>query len=198
MKKMSIFCTAILIVVLVVFSNALALPINSPVPSNAYIEFNGLDWAWASPCAGGDCGGGYGQGIDLSYQAAFGWRMPTLAELALAPLAPDFIVAGGNVPLGGSDPVSGAVFHVPNSSLNGDAALAVPYFNDIYNWGDWANAPGSGGLDGFPLLAWNGVGGEAQAAVAESLVVRNVPEPSLLYLLGSGLVGLAIWRKRIF
>ena len=190
MKKMSIFCAAILIVVLVVFSNALALPINSPVPSNAYIEFNGLDWAWASPIA--PCAG---CGIDLSYQAAFGWRMPTLAELALAPLAPDFIVAGGNVPLGGSDPVSGAVFHVPNSSLNGDAALAVPYFNDIYNWGDWVDAPGSGSIY---EMAWNGIGGEPAAYLAESLVVRNVPEPSLLYLLGIGLVGLAIWRKRIF
>jgi hypothetical protein len=25
-----------------------AVPINSPVPSNAYIVYNGLDWAWAA------------------------------------------------------------------------------------------------------------------------------------------------------
>ena len=29
--------------------------LDAPVPSNAYITYNGLDWAWASPCSGAGC-----------------------------------------------------------------------------------------------------------------------------------------------
>ena len=62
--------------------------INAPVPADSYIHFGGLDWAWASPCAGfseNSC-----SGIDLSYQATQGWRIPTYAEFAARPTEDDF------------------------------------------------------------------------------------------------------------
>lgn len=163
--------------------------LDAPVPSNAFITFNSLDWAWASPCSAAGCGSGVG--LDLSFQSAFGWHVPSAAELALAPLATDFVFSGANVPLGGSDPVSGA--NVQFGPAPGDVAIAVPYFNTLYFHGDWQNAPGS---SGSIELAWNGIGGEDLAAFAEFLVVRQVPEPSTMLLLGGGLLGLAAFRRK--
>jgi len=77
-------------------SPATAALVNAPLPTNAFIHFGGLDWAWASPLPAD--GGGFGAGyqIDLSFQAPLGWRLPTLAELAAAPDAVDFLFAGAN------------------------------------------------------------------------------------------------------
>jgi hypothetical protein len=78
--------------------------------------------------------------IDLSYQVTLGWRLPTAEELLTAPRAIDFVFSGGNVPLVGRvDPVSGAYFDAPPP---GDAALAVPYFSDLFKHGDWSDSPG--------------------------------------------------------
>ncbi|MGH7154993.1 MAG: hypothetical protein ACREF3_13790, partial [Acetobacteraceae bacterium] len=133
---------------LVLAAPAYALPINSPVPTNAYISFDGLDWAWGGPCP--YSGGCFATG-DLTYQSTQGWRLPTTAELSAIPtnFANDFVFAGANVPLGGSDPVSGATF---TGSPPAAAACATPYFNTAATWcdwgdgasGDWAGAPGSG------------------------------------------------------
>ncbi|MGA9850601.1 MAG: hypothetical protein WBQ45_23550 [Roseiarcus sp.] len=77
--------------------------VNAPVPSNAYIVFDGLDWAWAAPVA---ADGSFGCcGVDLSYESQFGWRLPTATELTNAPSALQFLFAGANVPLNGTDPV---------------------------------------------------------------------------------------------
>lgn len=166
--------------------------VNAPVPSNAFISFGGLDWAWASPVAAdGSFGSG---GVDLSFQGAFGWRLPTAAEILAAPPATAFLFPGANVPFGGTDPVSGAVFSFTSASLNGDAALAAPYFNNTFFHGDWGNAPGSAGGNVVP---WWGQPGAP--SFAESLVVRDqapVPEPTTCAMFLMGFVGLGLRHCR--
>ena len=174
--------------------SASAAFVNTPVPSNAYITKGGLDWAWASPLPAP------GSGFDLSYQSAFGWRVPTAAELTNAPLATDFVGTGANVPLGGNDPVSGARFSAANPSLTGSAACAVPYFSTTYRWCDWQDGLGQ------PFGPWAGMAG-AQG-FGEQLVVRTstataplaaVPtlgrEGFVLLSLGLGLLGMGRWMR---
>ena len=169
---------------LMVAGPALALPIDSPVPSNAYIVFDGLDWAWGGPCP--YSGGCYATG-DLTYQSTQGWSLPTPAELALIPadFADDFLFPGANVPEGGTDPVSGAYF---SGGAPADGACATPYFNTTATWCDWGD-----GVDGD----WAGTPGSDY--YAEQLYVRGAvpaPEPAALAVLGVGLQGLGMAVRR--
>jgi hypothetical protein len=78
--------------------------IETPLPTNAYITFDDLNWAWAYPFPATY------PGFDLSYQSQFGWRLPTTAEIDNAPTAMDFLFPGANVPFGspgsGVDPLT--------------------------------------------------------------------------------------------
>jgi hypothetical protein len=190
MKKL-VALLAVAVVSVVAVPGAQAALLNAPVPGNAYITHGGLDWAWAAPCPEPNalgCGNGRIDMIDLSYQSAFGWRLPTAVELIAAPLATDFIFAGANVPLGGVDPVSGASFLAVNGNLTGDAACAAPYFGTTYRHCDW-----QAGL-GQPLGPWAGMTGAL--GIAEQLVVRRVPEPGTLAVLCTGLAALGLRRRR--
>jgi len=155
-----------------------ALALATPVASNAYITVGALQWAWASPLEQST--------VDLSTQAIFGWRLPTAAELSVAPLATAFVFRGANVPNGGTDAGSGATFTF--DSPGGDAACASPWFNATYFHCDWGNGPGSGGAN---VLPWN-VGD----VFSDSLVVRAVPEPSTYLLMALGLSGLGVAARR--
>lgn len=157
--------------------------LNAPLPANAYITKDGLDWAWAFPLPASG-------GLDLSYQAGQGWRLPTAAELALAPLATDFLFSGANVPLGGTDPISGASFAATNGNLTGAGACATPYFSNSYRHCDWQDG------NGQPWGPWAEPGAWS---LADQLVVRAsaVSAPATLGLLGAGLIGLgAVTRRR--
>lgn len=162
--------------------------INLPIPSNAYITANGLDWAWGAPLPDSFFSNA------LSYQGTQGWRLPTLSELAFAPLGTDFIFSGANVPFGGYDAASGSTFQATNSALTGAAACAAGYFNTGYAHCDWQDGrgPSSSG--------WAGTAGAS--SYADQLYVRDaspaVPEPATWAMMvgGLGIVG-AIMRRRV-
>lgn len=165
-------------------SLASAANYEAPVAANAYITKGGLNWAWAYPLA---------DGLDLGYQSAFGWRLPTPAELIFAPVVQDFMFAGANVPLYGTDPVSGSMFQYTDASLTGDAACAAAYFSSVYYHCDWGNGPGSLN-DPQP---WAGQPGAV--SYSEALVVREVapvPIPAAAGLLAAGLGTLGLIRRR--
>jgi hypothetical protein len=166
-----------------VVGSASAARLNAPVASNAYITYNNLNWAWASPLPAD-------QNLDLSYQAQFGWRLPTEAELAHAPLATDFMFAGANVPLHGSDPVTLASFMATNANLTGAAACATPYFSNNYTHCDWQDG------NGQAYAPWAGTPGAW--SYADQLVVRAVPEADTYAMLvaGLGVLGLVARRRR--
>ena len=159
--------------------------LDAPVPVNATVTKNGFQWAWAAPVVD----------VDLSYQSQFGWRLPTAAELLLAPSGFDFKFSGANVPLGGNDPVSGANFQYTAPTLDSAAALATPYFSISYKHGDWCNAPGSGcGLNNEQ--PWNGPPSYAEALVLRA--VGGVPEPATwaLMMIGIGAVGASMRQSK--
>ena len=104
---------------------ASAAAYNAPVASNAYITIGGLDWAWASPL---------NNTVDFSFQGAYGWRLPTAAELLTAPLGTAFQFVGANVNfLTNTDVVSGSEFQYTDASHTGDAACAAAYFSAFYS-----------------------------------------------------------------
>lgn len=164
------------------FGSAQAAFVNAPVADNAFITFGNLQWAWAFPLPAAS-------GLDLSYQAQFGWRLPTAAELGQAPNATDFIFNGANVPLGGTDPVSGASFSATNANLTGSAACAAAYFSNSFRHCDWQDG------NGQMYAPWAGTPGAF--GFADQLVVRAaVPEPETYAMMGVGLLALFAARRR--
>lgn len=164
------------------FAIADAAYINTPLPSNAYITHNGLDWAWAFPLPAAS-------GLDLSFQSAYGWHIASAAELALAPLATDFLFSGGNVPFNGTDPVSGAYFSAVNAGYTGNGACATPYFSNSYRHCDWQDGLGQ------TYGPWAGMANAF--GFADQLVVRQaVPEPGSLPLVAIAVGALAFTLRK--
>ena len=157
MKKLLNY--ALIIITSFACSTVYAANVETELPSNTFISQNGLDWAWAFPLPES------GSGFDLSFQSQFGWRLPTAEELQNAPLAVDFKFPDANVPLGGTDPVSGATFQATNADLDGPAACATPYFSTSLNHCDWADGLGQ------PFEPWAGMDGASSSA--DQLVVRE-------------------------
>jgi PEP-CTERM motif len=171
-----------------------AAAVNAPVPSNAYITFRGIDWAWASACSPTGCTFGGAQlvaPIDLSYQGGQGWRLPTAADWARAPVAADFLFAGANVPDGGTAlDGSGASF---GGAIVGSAgACAAPWFSNYLSC-DY-NDGVIGAVWGIPNSPYAGID------TVDTWLVRGsaVPEPAswAMLIAGFGLTGAMLRRRR--
>jgi len=191
MKKIVVVLLVAVVMLIMGAQQAQAI-LTTQVASNAYITKNGLDVAWAAPCPPStpSCGP-----VDLTYQAAYGWRIATQADMAVISIsATDFSFVGANVDYATGnnlDEASGATL----SALSGtlplyDVAVAAPWFSS-YTHVDWSN-----GYDGL----WANLSAPGQwGSYYESIVVRSsavVPEPSTYLLLGSGIAGLIVWRRK--
>ncbi|MDF2232354.1 hypothetical protein P2H44_07270 [Albimonas sp. CAU 1670] len=138
--------------------------LRAPVPANAYISRDGLDWAWAAPVPAPLAG------MELGRVAPDGWRLPTPAELTRAPAPVDFVFPGANVPLDGQDAASGARFLMPGPGLEGAAACAAPWFG-AWRHCDWVDGEGVFGQ------AW--AGRDGQSRYSEQLMVRDSRLPEV-------------------
>jgi hypothetical protein len=160
------------------FANA-GIIYNTELDENAYISIDGLDWAWANLVGG----------ADLSIQAQYGWRIPTLADWGGSPLAIDFLSDTGNATM-----VSGlhSFNYDPNSTFTGRGSCAAGWFsvNTTCNWGN-----GQGQVTNNS--GWYAKPGQVSKSHYEQLVVREsqqVPEPSTLAIFALGIMGLASRR----
>ncbi len=141
--------------------------VEEALPDNTYITHNGLDWAWANPQPASL----ETSTFTLDFQEQFGWRLPTTEELAQAPTPFDFVFDGANVPLGGTDPNTGAIFEPSNDQLTGDAACATPFFDTAITacqWDDMVTADGT-------VFPW--AGQDDADDFSEQLVVRLGDDP---------------------
>lgn len=171
--KMAVLATSL------IAGSAVAAPIaNGPVDADAYITFKGYNLAWASPCGTGLFGDTCTP-IDMSVQAAYGWKVMTFD--LFNSLGFDYSLFAVNYS------------SVNTESFNGqNFAKASKWFNASYTHIDVVN-----GMEGL----WSFADVNTYDSYYETLVYRtdevtsSVPTPAPVALLGLGLLGLVLRRN---
>lgn len=156
-------------------SAANASLINAPVDPMQIVNYQGLDWVWASPC-GGDVNNSCAP-IDFSYQAALGWRLPTATEVTLH-IASDISA------------------FVNAFKTAGGYACASAWFNNQYSHCDVGDAQGGYIWNLGPNNQPGGYNGYASETFAVRGMVSPVPVPAGMALLGLGLAALGAVRRK--
>lgn len=178
--KLHLLAAAAVASMTVVAAMPAAASLDISIPTDNYIAYGGIDWAWAGPCApfaGSSCNL---EGDTLTaFQAGEGWRIPTLVEFTARPEVSDF---GGK--------------------------CASAYFGSGYGHCDFGDPDVPGGaVPGVKPVGYlydygYNITSNGSDSVAETWFVRNgggaVPEPATwaMMIIGFGAAGSMIRRRK--
>ena len=170
MKKFLAFFAGVIFSLHGMVTSAEAAVIDAPVDSSEYITIDGVDWAWAGPCAPYEPSCGV---IDMSYQGPLGWAVATASQITAA------ITAAG-----------GLTAWVDQFALGDICASA--YFNVTYSHCDYS--------DGYRGYIFDYLGNPDSGMFDEVFVLRGtplppVPVPASLPLLIGGILSLAFFAR---
>lgn len=160
-------------------ASAVIIDASTVIPNeNILLNLNGLDWVYAGPIATEAFGPGNIEAPE--YRASEGWRYATADEWSLRPDWTDFIIDGATL-----DPISGFGDH-------SKYRFASEYWSN-YNHIDLSDAAEGLLTNGYDI-DW--IYNYETWYVRDARITTDVPESSSIMLLGLGLLGLTLARRK--